>query len=574
MKLVGSVLGMVAVCWLATGCAAEAQVQALPTTAAAVPKAASVNVQISVRGHILDSAGKPLPLAHARLLGPNGKPVETAQAGPDGSFSLSLARVTDRIARVQVTAVDRKPETVLLVMDEPSTDLTVKLGTPPPPPAGQKPVVALVKEGGSFRKALSMTEGANGTWSAEEAVPDGKYLFRIMYGMAGYVTATTPAASGFQLEDGYNGIVEVTGGKASFVHDPAKRLPAAQPAAILFANPNSMSAATTALSVRIAHARAELQGKVQAAAMAKQDPTPIMKAGIDPKAKAFVGEMAAAHKEPAMEPVIALAELATGAAADSKATAQKVLDTVKPNEVIWSVFGPAETLTLATDQAKAAAYRNAMIEEHPDTELVAGLLMTRVGQAKQANNEDELRKAVTALKQDRFKGTSAQALSARFDPDRPLAPGKMLPAFEFKALKGDKLDAKKTFKPKNFENSVYLIDVWATWCKPCVAELPHLHEIYAKYASKARGKKALKMMSVSLDAEPATVAKFRGDKEHPMPWMQAFAGANSDVVKRFTGSESTAIPLYVLVGRDGKILAASPDITADKLPAILDKALQ
>ena len=199
-------------------------------------------------------------------------------------------------------------------------------------------------------------------------------------------------------------------------------------------------------------------------------------------------------------------------------------------------------------------------------------LFGRLGMVKQ--NPDELRKVVALLKAERFKGSMAQSMAARFDPDRALAPGKTLPGFEFGALKGDKVDGKKPLRSKSFEGSVTLIDVWATWCKPCLAELPRLHEIYAKYSKARKGKKALKMVSISLDEKPETVAKFRADREHAMPWAAGFAGANSEIVKQWTGSTSTAIPLYVLVDAKGKILASSPDITAEKLPELLDKALQ
>ncbi len=43
-------------------------------------------------------------------------------------------------------------------------------------------------------------------------------------------------------------------------------------------------------------------------------------------------------------------------------------------------------------------------------------------------------------------------------------------------------------------DSIYVINFWATWCKPCVAELPYLQRITKRYASKK-----VKLMLISLD---------------------------------------------------------------------------
>lgn len=43
-------------------------------------------------------------------------------------------------------------------------------------------------------------------------------------------------------------------------------------------------------------------------------------------------------------------------------------------------------------------------------------------------------------------------------------------------------------------DSIYVINFWATWCRPCVEELPYLQSITKKYADKK-----IKLMLVSLD---------------------------------------------------------------------------
>jgi len=55
-------------------------------------------------------------------------------------------------------------------------------------------------------------------------------------------------------------------------------------------------------------------------------------------------------------------------------------------------------------------------------------------------------------------------------------------------------------------DSVYVINFWATWCKPCVEELPYLQSVSKKYADKK-----VKLLLVSLDLAsfyPAKIASF------------------------------------------------------------------
>ncbi|SER19678.1 TlpA disulfide reductase family protein [Pedobacter rhizosphaerae] len=61
---------------------------------------------------------------------------------------------------------------------------------------------------------------------------------------------------------------------------------------------------------------------------------------------------------------------------------------------------------------------------------------------------------------------------------------------QVKLLSLDELDKRLT----NGRDTTYVINFWATWCSPCVAELPHFEELH-----RANLKKPVKVLLVSLD---------------------------------------------------------------------------
>jgi peroxiredoxin len=90
-----------------------------------------------------------------------------------------------------------------------------------------------------------------------------------------------------------------------------------------------------------------------------------------------------------------------------------------------------------------------------------------------------------------------------------------------------------------------LLSFWATWCKPCKDELPHLQDIYEKYSEKG-----LTLITISEDS-PKTQAKVR-------PYVRArgftfpvLLDPDQEVLQLFQGS---TLPLRVLIDRDGTIL--------------------
>ncbi len=124
------------------------------------------------------------------------------------------------------------------------------------------------------------------------------------------------------------------------------------------------------------------------------------------------------------------------------------------------------------------------------------------------------------------------------------------------------LDGKKLNLPADLKGKVVVIDFWAVWCGPCVAEIPHMKELYAKY--KDRG---VEFVGISLDRDKAKLAAFV--KQRQMGWVHTFSGKGwDDPTVRAYGVRG--IPSIWVVGKDGKVVS---DKARGQLARVLDKAL-
>ena len=147
------------------------------------------------------------------------------------------------------------------------------------------------------------------------------------------------------------------------------------------------------------------------------------------------------------------------------------------------------------------------------------------------------------------------AFAAKSSKANPPAVGEVV-ELKFHPVKGKNVDLAE------MKGKVVLIDFWATWCGPCVAELPNVIAAYNKLHDKG-----FEIVGISLDDDKAALTKFIKDKE--MPWPQYFDGKgwDNEISSRF-GVRS--IPAMWLVGKDGKLVSTN---VRGQLEAMVEKEL-
>jgi peroxiredoxin len=136
---------------------------------------------------------------------------------------------------------------------------------------------------------------------------------------------------------------------------------------------------------------------------------------------------------------------------------------------------------------------------------------------------------------------AVEALQRQAAATSLLAVGKPFPTFSETDLDG------KPLALADFKGKVVLIDFWATWCGPCVQELPNVLAAYEKFHGKG-----FEIIGISLDQNRDALTGFI--KERGMTWVQYFDGLGWKS-KLGTQYGIQSIPATFLLDGEGKIVA-------------------
>lgn len=150
--------------------------------------------------------------------------------------------------------------------------------------------------------------------------------------------------------------------------------------------------------------------------------------------------------------------------------------------------------------------------------------------------------------------------SEKTDAVRTLLPGKPSPLFVYNDING------KAVKLNDLKGKLVYIDVWATWCGPCLGEIPSLKQLESDYHGKN-----IEFVSISIDTKKDFEKWRKMVKEKDLKGIQLFA--DNDWKSEFVRAYAIdAIPRFLLIDESGNIISADAPRPSDaKIRTLIDE---
>ena len=102
----------------------------------------------------------------------------------------------------------------------------------------------------------------------------------------------------------------------------------------------------------------------------------------------------------------------------------------------------------------------------------------------------------------------------------------------------------------DFKGKVVVVDVWATWCGPCKAEIPHLKKLEKEF----EGRDDIVFLGVSVDKAKDKDKWLKMIDEQQMAGIHLFADGFSQIAESY---QITGIPRFMVFDKQGNIVSTN-----------------
>lgn len=520
----------------------------------------------TIKGSLLGADGKPISVANIHLLSNAPRTprflLQSNTVSRDGKFQLSFA--APGLYRLQFTGIDHYPlDLPVYVQNTEPVVVFVQLKSYESADSlSNVRIIGEFNRFSFFKGAQPMVKQPDGTYSATVEAKAETLAYQIM-GIERTGRSTNGTQSDYYIYDGggdYRSVLRTKIGPRTVIFDPRNLKHSTPEANVKFENANSFAARFYRLHLDLERRQLKVTQFYEGLIAAGKRTTDFQYDRSSDLADAMKLRME--EVDPTMKNAWLLAAIQYGALKMDSTLSDLALNSIAPISPLWSYFAFALPVTISksSQKSKRVPYLQEVADYQTDREYKPLLISYVMDFATASGDSALVSRYYQTLATEFYNSEYFESAKTRHDPSRAIKVGKPIPNFSVTSLE----DANVVFSNKSLLGHVYLIDFWAVWCAPCVAEMKTLHTAYERFKSKG-----LMILSLSFDGKPETIAKFRTEK-WPMPWMHTLVkgGFINELSKTF---EVYGIPKPILVGPDGKIIATEANLHGEKLLSTLSK---